>query len=251
MRMSAVQGHLGVAATGRRRGARYFFVGLGVFAVALTLITFVPTYLAFESGKMPIAGVVQFHGLLMSLWLATFLTQAVLAATGRISLHRKFGSLGVALGVAVWASMVFVEIRSSVVNPPGSAKDLDWMLPGVYCYTTFPLFLGWAVWLRHAPAWHKRFMVIALFIALQAVEQRMAWLPHSLVGYWTDFAYIDVCLFAALVAYDLTTTKRVHTATITGAATLLLAQVALLIAWGTQGWHHVAIDAVQMARATF
>jgi hypothetical protein len=121
-------------------GTRFLFVALSLFAVLMALVVNVPTYIAFFSGRFPIAGVVNVHALLMSTWLATFLTQAILASTGKLALHRKVGSFGIALGIVVWASMVFVEIRAMVVNPPTEPRDFDWLLPGVYCYTSFLLF---------------------------------------------------------------------------------------------------------------
>jgi len=39
---------------------------------------------------------------------------------------------------------------------------------------------------RHRPTWHKRFMLFATFLALQAAEQRITWLPRFAPGYWTD-----------------------------------------------------------------
>ena len=236
----------------RRGGVRYFFVALSLFSVVLALVVFLPVYYAFVAGKLPIAAVIHVHALLMSLWLAAFLTQAVLASTGRIGLHRMVGAFGIALGVAVWASMVFVEMRSIVVQPvPSKASDYDWLLPGVYCYTTFLLFFAGAVCLRRTPAWHKRLMLFATFVAVQAVETRMAWLPHASIGYWSDFAYVDACLLLPLIAYDFATTKRVHAATLTATAIMLSAQVAVVLTWGTPGWHRTASAAVLAIRAAF
>ncbi len=217
----------------------------------MALVVNVPTYIAFFSGRFPIAGVVNVHALLMSTWLATFLTQAILASTGKLALHRKVGSFGIALGIVVWASMVFVEIRAMVVNPPTEPRDFDWLLPGVYCYTSFLLFFSAAVWLRHRPDWHKRLMLFATFVALQAVEQRMRWLPHSSVNYWTDFAYVDACLFLPLIGFDWASLRRLHPATIRASAVLLCAQAAVLLAWGTTGWHRLAGHAVRVIGTVF
>lgn len=249
--MADVKPAFAAIATRRRRGGRYFFAALSVLFVGIAIAVFVPTYLDVASGKLQIAGVVHVHAVLMSSWLALFIAQAVLASSGRIALHRRVGSFGIALGFLVWASMVFVEVRKLVVGElPSSPEDLDWeLLPGMYCYTMFLLFFVGAVWFRHQPAWHKRLMLFATMIALQAVEQRMGWLPHAEVGYWTDFLYIDILLLVPLFAYDWVTAKRVHTATLTATATLFAAQAAVLITWGNQGWHRVANDAVLAIRA--
>ena len=239
------------AATRNRARTRFAFVAVSLFAVLMALVVNVPTYRAYFSGKFPIAGVVNLHALLMGSWLGIFLIQAVLASTGRLALHRKVGSFAIPLGVLVWTSMVFVEIRAMVVNPPTADRDLDWLLPGVYCYTSFGLFFGAAVWLRHKPDWHKRLMVFAMFVALQAVEQRMYWLPHSSANYWTDFAYVDACLFVPLIAFDWVSLRHIHPATTTAGAVLLSTQAAALLAWGTAGWHQVAGRAVQLVGVVF
>jgi hypothetical protein len=249
--MTDVRPALASIASKRRSGMRYFFASLSVLFVGIAIAVFVPTYLDFASGKRPIAGVVQVHALLMSSWLALFVAQAVLASTGRIAVHRKVGTFGIALGFVVWASMDFVEMRKIIVGElPTNPEDLDWeLLPGVYCYTMFLLFFVSAVSLRHKPAWHKRLMLFATFIALQAVEQRMGWLPHAEVGYWSDFLYIDICLLVPLLAYDWVTAKQVHAATLTATATLFAAQAAVLITWGNESWHRAAMDAVLAIRA--
>ena len=249
--MATNQDRLTTIARRRRGGSRYFFVTLSLFALVMALVVNVPTYHAFFAGRFPIAAVVNVHATLMGLWLATFVTQGVLASSGRIALHRKLGAFGIVLGLLVWMSMVFVEVRAMVVKPPGKDSDLDWLLPGVYCYANFPVFFGAAVWLRHVPAWHKRLMVFATFVALQAVEQRMGWLPHSSGSYWTDFAYVDACLILPLAGFDWVSSKRLHPATLLGGVFLLAAQLVVVLAWGTPGWHRLAADVVRFLRGVF
>jgi hypothetical protein len=90
------------------------------------------------------------------------------------------------------------------------------------------------------PAWHKRFMLFATFLALQAVEQRITWLPRFAPGYWTDAIYLDVCLLVPLFAYDYYSAKRLHPATIAASCMLLGAQGVVLLVWENPGWRHFA-----------
>src|SRR5450432_2327425 len=96
------------------RFTRYFFVLLALFAIVIASVVFVPKLFEFAAGTLPIAWMLNVHGALMGMWLALFLTQAILASNGRLALHRKVGAFGIVLGFPVWASMVLVE-----PSPPG------------------------------------------------------------------------------------------------------------------------------------
>src|SRR5215210_2761767 len=98
----------------RRRPLRYFFVGMAILAVALLLIAFVPEYRKFAGGTFPIAGALHIHATIMGTWVAAFIVQACLGATGRTALHRRVGPYVVAIGAIAWASMIFVEFRALV-----------------------------------------------------------------------------------------------------------------------------------------
>src|SRR5260221_7983276 len=157
---------------------RFFFVGLGLFAIAVAASAFVPEYARFAAGRLPIAPVLHVHGALMAAWLGTFILQAWLASSGRVALHRRLGPYGIALGVAVWASMVFVVGHHMVVNPmPVEWAPYDELLQDVYTDTMFIALLLWAAHERRRPAWHKRLMAIATVVALVAPIERFEWLP--------------------------------------------------------------------------
>ena len=237
------------------QSTRYFFVVLALFGALIALITFVPVYAKFQAGTFPIAPLLHIHGALMGAWIALFVAQAVLASTGRLALHRKLGgTFGIVLGFAVWASMIVVELRAMLVHPldPDLSAGYDWMLPGIYVYATFPVFFIGAIYLRRRrPAWHKRFMAFATFVALQAAEQRNLWLPRFAPGYWTDVIYLDICLLVPLIAYDYVLAKRLHPATVAASCVLLGAQGVLLSVWGSPAWRHMAYGFAVALRSNF
>jgi hypothetical protein len=237
------------------RSTRYFFVLLALFGALIALVTFVPVYAKFAAGTFPIAPVLHIHGALMGAWIALFVAQAALASTGRLALHRKLGGrFGIVLGFAVWASMIVVEMWAMVVHPldPDLSASYDWVLPGMYVYTTFPVFFIGAIYLRRRqPAWHKRLMAFATFVALQAAEQRNLWLPRFAPGYWTDVIYLDICLLVPLIAYDYVLAKRPHPATVAASCVLLGAQGILLCVWGSPAWRHMAYGFAVALRSNF
>jgi hypothetical protein len=252
--MTSVEvGSTGAIARSAGRSVRYFFVALGLFGAVIALVAFVPEYVNFAAGKFPIAWVLQIHGALMSAWLATFVIQAWLASTGRVALHRQIGPYAVALGIAVWASMIFVELRKLVAHPlPTDGAGYDELLQGVYTYVTFIVLLLWAVHERRRPSWHKRLMAMATFVALVAPIERIEWLPELGFGFiWASVLWLDLCLIVPLIAYDIVSAKRPHRATVQGLGLMLSAQAAMLLAWGTAPWRQFAFSAAHAARSIF
>lgn len=236
-----------------RRSMPYFFVTLGLFGILVALVAFVPEYVHMAIGTFPIAWVLHVHGALMGTWLAMFVIQAWLASTGRLTLHREMGPYGIALGVAVWTSMVFVELRTLIVHPlPTDWAGYDELLQGVYIYSTFPVLLLWAFRERRRPAWHKRLMAMATFVALVAPIERIEWLPELGVGYiWASVLWLDLCLIVPLIVYDLASEQRLHRATVLGLGLISIAQAGMFLAWGTAPWRHFAFVAAHAVRAVF
>jgi hypothetical protein len=238
-----------------RQFRRYYFVGLALFSVAVTAIVFVPGFVRFVSGTFPVAWALNLHGALMAAWLALFFAQALFAATGRLALHERLGTFGIFLGPLVWASMVLVELRRKVVHPlaPDLSPDYDGDLPGIYIWSTFLIFFLGAIYQRRSsPDWHKRFMVFAALVIVQAAEMRILWLPRFAPDlYWTDAIYLDVCLLLPLLAYDHLSNRRIHPATAAASAVLLVAQATLLLVWGTPAWRHFAYGFTVGLRAMF
>lgn len=226
---------------GRRRPSPYFFVGMAAFAAAILVFAFVPEYRRYAVGAFPIAGVLHIHAAIMAAWVAAFAVQAYLGATGRTAQHRRVGRFAVAIGWIAWASMIFVETRTLVAHPlPKNPSDYDWNLPGPFVYTTFAIFLAWAVHERRRPAWHKRLMTFALFLSLEAAIQRFVWIPMDF-GFAPFALLLDVSLLTPMVAYDIYALKgRPHPATVRGTLLLLCAQALLFLLWGTATWRNFA-----------
>jgi hypothetical protein len=151
--------------------------------------------------------------------------------------------------------MVLVELRRKVVHPlaPDLSPDYDGDLPGIYIWSTFLIFFLGAIYQRRSsPAWHKRFMVFAALVIVQAAEMRISWLPRFAPDlYWTDAIYLDVCLLLPLLAYDYLSKRRIHPATAAASAVLLVAQATLLLVWGSPAWRHFAYGFTVGLRAIF
>lgn len=232
---------------------RFFFVGLGLFAIAITVIAFVPEFARFAVGKFPIAPDLHVHAAIVEAWFVMFVLQAWLGATGRIALHRKLGPYGIAMGVIAWVSMIFAVIHGLVVHPlPGDWAGYDELLQDAYILFAFIALLLWAFHERSRPDWHKRLMAIATFAALLAPVERIEWLPELGIGYiYASVVWLNLSLIVPLATYDLASLKRLHPATLQGLALILIAQAAMVFAWGTTPWRNFAFAVTHLVRATF
>ena len=154
---------------------RPFFPAMAVLTIAMAAFAFVPEYVEHAEGRFPIAWVLHIHGAIMTAWLGSFLVQAFLGGTGRVSQHRRIGNFGFAIGWLAWASMIFVEWRSYAVKPPPEdVRAYDWLLPGPCVYLTFAFFLTWSYRNRKRPEWHKRLLLFALFLSATAAVERFS-----------------------------------------------------------------------------
>jgi len=108
------------AAVPRTRAPGGLYVGLALLAVAIAAVGFWPTYfdplVAGTAEKTPI---VHLHAAVYVGRLAIFVTQTVLAATGRIAAHIKLGRFAVGYGVlviAVGLLTAFARLRCACVQ---------------------------------------------------------------------------------------------------------------------------------------
>ncbi len=220
--------------------ARYFFVSMAVIFIIIAIVGFVPSYQSLHAGTMTVHWFVHVHGALMSLWLLIFFTQVILAAKGFLKFHRQLGQLSVVLGVFVWASMCIVTFRALIGYPP-RINEISWdlLLLQLSAILLFGLFFVRGVRARKNAATHKRFMLLATLILIQAGIGRIQWLPWpviakpSLSGIPNPcliFLYVDLLLIPLFI-YDLLTLKRIYKTTLVGSACLIIIHLFITVVW--------------------
>jgi hypothetical protein len=228
---------------------RRIFLVAAMTAIVLALAGFGPGYAAYMAGEFPIALPLHLHGVLMAGWLGILVAQAVLARRGQLAAHQRLGRAGMGLGVVIWFSMIALSVRGMVVyQVPEDSYIYDVLITQIYLATVFPLLLAAAWMQRHRPAWHKRLIVLATILLLQAAVDRMFWLPQVLPGYWTAAFYLDLLLVVVWVA-DWRSLGRVHAATILGSALIFAGQAVTALSWGNPGWHHFIFGLCKQMRA--
>ena len=181
-----------------RRGRTRFYAGLSAFMIGIVVVGFWPSYFGpLLRGQVARPAVIQAHGLVFVGWMALLMAQVVLAARGRIQLHRKVGRYGVVYGWLVVAMGLVAGPAASVIHVRAGEWTRD--RGAGFLLTTFGdmvLFGGCfaaAVAYRNRPEIHKSLMIAATVALLFAAVGRMdfvsspplaglVWLSPLLIG---------------------------------------------------------------------
>ena len=214
------------------RAGRSFHVATAAFVILLNVVGFGPSLFDRSMRNGPPSSLVMVHGLVGSAWLLLFLAQTTLAATGRISIHRRLGAVAPVLAVIliVLTFQITVEmVRRGhdlsgdlfrPAGPPGGpvppVAEVDGGLGAFVSSLNFGILVAAGWWNRRRPEIHKRLMLVAL-LSLAGVP--LLHLVGYAVGRWPDlsgpavmavpFVGANLLLFAGAV-HDKMTRGRVH-----------------------------------------
>jgi hypothetical protein len=198
-----------------------FFLG-GAFAMAVVLVAGFSLQLAMGRSSFGAPLLVHAHAVVFMGWLAIYVTQNVLATTGRVGLHRRLGWLAavwiipmLVLGCAVTVAMVR---RGGV---PFFFRPLQFLVFDPVTLFTFAGLTVAAIMLRRQTDWHRRLHFCAMSLLLGPGFGRL--LPMPLLAPWAWEVTAAACLafpVAGIVA-DLRREGRVHPAWGWGVASIL------------------------------
>jgi hypothetical protein len=195
----------------------YFVVFAIVFA-ALVLTGFSRTFfLPIARGTLSKPLVVHIHAGFFFGWTGLLIAQAVLAATKRLRLHRKVGSIAGWMVLPMLLLGTTVATRDTVHDfyaGDGNAA-LSFYYGELADLAMFGLLAGGAMLLRHRPEYHKRWVVLGSLGLIGAAIGRIPEISSF-------FLYIYLGLIASVAGYDIASRRAVHPATVIGAAVLLV-----------------------------
>lgn len=165
---------------------------------------------------------VHIHAVLFMGWVAIYLTQNLLIATGRIHLHRRLGWLAAAWMVAMLVSGVIVTlamVRAGTV--PFFFQPLHFLVFDPLAVLTFAGLTTAAILLRRRTEWHRRLHFAGMTILLAPAFGRL--LPMPLLQPWSWEATVAVTLlFPAFGMWaDVRRGGRVHPAWWWGVSAIL------------------------------
>lgn len=165
---------------------------------------------------------VHIHAILFMGWVAIYLTQNVLVATGRTGLHRRLGWLAAAWAVAMVVSGFLVTVamaRSG--NVPFFFQPLQFLIFDPLLVLTFAGLTGAAIMLRRRTDWHRRLHFCGMALLLGPAFGRL--LPLPLLQPWAWEATFAIALLFPLAGawLDIRRSGRAHPAWRWGIATML------------------------------
>ncbi|HVP32006.1 MAG TPA: hypothetical protein VMT09_00015 [Steroidobacteraceae bacterium] len=194
---------------------RRFYVGAAIGVVVIVLAGF-SVDLDLLSDMSGLSALVRLHGAVMFGWIALFVTQTVLVARHRIDWHRRLGMFGAALAalivIADTATVVVAFRLGGKHLPPGVPTPL-FLAFSFFDLLTFAILVSSAIALRRTRAWHKRLLLLATIMVLDAALARF-------IGVYTSWHLDPSIARDALVllcaAIDTWRYRRLHPAFITG-----------------------------------
>lgn len=185
-----------------------FYVAAALLIVAIVLAGFAPSF-ADMAGGAPRPWIFHLHGVVYLGWLALLVGQAMLAARGRIGLHRKIGAFGVGYGVLVWVIGLIMTFYAPTVHLRGG----EWDMETATTFLALPLgdmvlfggFFAAAVGYRHKPDIHKRLILLASVAIMFAGAYRLSYAVSMPVQLFLWYSPI-----LAGMVYDRIKIGRVH-----------------------------------------
>ena len=213
-----------IAALARTAAPRRLYVGLASLSVVIAAIGFWPSYFGpFVAGTIVKTPIIHLHAAVYVGWLALFVTQTVLAATGRIAAHRKLGQLAIGYGVLVIVVGVltaFARFAARVRAGETLEAQAQLLGPLIDMLVFAPLFAA-AIYYRRKPDLHKRLMIVATTSLLIAAVGRMEFLrtlPIPLL--WHHLIWTSPIVLA--MAHDFWKQRKIHPVYVVGLIVLIL-----------------------------
>ena len=205
------------------RGTRSrFYVGLALLIAAITLTGFAPSLYASLFQGLARPWFIHLHAAVYVGWLLLLIVQSVIAAQGRIALHRRVGNFGIAYGCLVFVLGVIVTFAATVVHIAAGEWTTErggrFLALSLGDMVLFAGFFGSATAYRRRPEIHKRLILLASVALMFAGAGRLWFMGEPtnvplLLAVW----YSPVALG---VVYDVVTTRRVHPVYWIGAAVM-------------------------------
>lgn len=210
------------AAIPRAAAPRRLYVGLALLAIAIAFVGFWRTYFGpLLAGVVDRPAIIHFHAIVYVGWLAIFLTQVALAATGRIAAHMRLGRIAIGYGVLVIAVGLLATFGMFVLRVrAGEVAEAQGRLAGplLDMLVFAPMFAA-AIYYRRRPELHKRLMIVATTALLIAAAGRIPF-PADLRGPLVHLVWTLPILVA--MAHDYWRQRQVHAVYVLGLVVLVL-----------------------------
>jgi hypothetical protein len=213
---------------------RYFYFAMSLLVAAIVVWGFSRTVgAALFHPDVPRPFLLRIHAVVFGTWVVFYIFQSTLVRAGSVKWHRFFGWFGVALG----AIMVPLGFAISVVMRRFDAvhlQDLDPTFLSIPFSETldFAVFLSMAVIWRRKPELHRRLILLATCVLLDAPFDRFDFVYNHDLGY----VFVDLVILLG-VARDLVVNRRIHKVYLVALPLLVISQALVMYLWhGSPGW---------------
>lgn len=225
----------------RRRFEHWFFSGMSLLILATIYYGFARSYFLRGMFRAHLPNVlIHVHAAIFTGWILLLVAQTSLVAAGHVRWHRRLGVAGFCLAVAM---VIVGSIAATEGTLRGGPPGVD---PLAFYYSllstvliAFPLLVYLAFRFRFNPPTHKRLILIATLVLVDAAIIRwpIRWIAES--SLMTSAVVYSFLLL--LIGYDLWFTRRVHPATLWGGVFLVLFRETQGLIAGTRAWHVLAM----------
>lgn len=151
----------------------YFHLALACLAIGVG--GFAPTYwVQVPAGTFRGSPLLHIHGLVFTAWLVLLVGQTWRISRGRIDHHRAWGLVGIVLAtlmLVIGYTTAIISLEQRLAAGHGQAALAFHIVP-LFSITAFFGFFVAAIANIRRPEWHKRFIIVATTIALQAAMAR-------------------------------------------------------------------------------
>ena len=234
---------------------RFFYSGMGALLLATVVAGFARTFFLkpwFPEHQhlAPPEPFFLVHGAFFAAWFALLAVQPLLVAGGNRALHRRLGTWGAALAVA----MVVLGIVGALIaaRRPGGfigvpLPPLQFLVVPFAAVLLFGVFVALAVAWRGDPQAHKRLMLLA---SISLAEAAVARLPFAFltaaspVPFFQAMELLTLALLLPMVGWDLLSRGRLHAVTLWGGVALVASMPLRAAVSATDGWLALARWAV-------
>lgn len=208
------------------RDEKFFLIS--AIVMALLIVAGFSAALAMGNSSFGAPLYVHLHAFVFFGWVALYLLQNALVATGSVALHRRIGWVA-----ALWVPLMVVVGTFTTVEMARAARVPFFFTPGYFLVMnplsvlTFAGLTGAAIRLRRRTQWHRRLMFCGMAILLGPALGRLLPMPF-LIPWAGPAVFAGVLLFPlAGVAGDLRRSGTVHPAWWWGIGAITAMQLAI------------------------
>ena len=203
---------------------RIFFPSMCLLILVTVWLGFAKTYYAagLVRANLP-SPVIHVHAVIFTLWLLTLVVQTGLVTAKKVQVHRKLGlwGFGLAAAMIVAGLTAATDALRRGMSPPGSGLDpkVFYIVP-VSGILLFGVLIGWAYKARRRPVEHKRLIIFASLLLLDAAIGRFPYTITPMGPLAQNFILIS--LMVPMYVYDLATLKKINRVTIVSSLLIVL-----------------------------